>query len=371
MKKLAFLTLAFMTLLMVACGSKTAYTIEGHVSDKAFFNQKVYLIDADGKTTLDSTTITDQGIFLLNGKADTMRMTTLQTFTGQYSGQAAYYGMLVLEPGRIYIDLVNDSLSGTPLNDKLSAYRYSKDMKASERTIRDLASQMQNLTDERAQAALLLRYDSLENVLVKKIIESTEKLYQENADNILGAYALNVLAEYKHFNFATLDSIMKKSNPSIAQYAPNRDMLEHLHLVEKTSAGHPYINIEGTLHPSKDRSSLSQLINGKVAILDFWASWCGPCRKEIQENLIPLYHKYQKKGLVVVGVDMSDTEQGLAAAVKQLGIPYPILVADGNPGEIYGIVSIPQIILVGADGVIIARDLRGEAIENAVEEALK
>lgn len=89
------------------------------------------------------------------------------------------------------------------------------------------------------------------------------------------------------------------------------------------------------------------------------------------ENLIPLYKKYQKRGLTVVGVDINDTEKGLSSAFQQLAIPYPILVADGNPGEVYGIVSIPQIILVGADGIILARDLRGEAIEEAVAEALK
>lgn len=360
-------------LLLASCGHKNEYTIEGHLAADGFNHEKVYLLATDGQTVLDSTTVVD-GLFLMNGTVESPAIVTLQAS----NGNDGYYGELVLEAGKIYIDIVHDSLSGTPLNDKFASYRYATQNKADQNALRDLASRIQSMPDEQSQAAMMPRYDSLSNVMIRHSITRAEQFYAQNPDNILGAYALNEMAQLENMSYAKFDSLINAAAPAVAQYRPNQERLALLRVIERTSAGHPYVDVAGTLFAKNaagtyamgQPTNLKQLIDGKVAIVDFWASWCGPCKQEIRENLIRIAKKYEKQGLVVVGVDVHDTEEGLAAAAAQMAIPYPIMVAGGDPGKDYGFNSIPQIFLIGNDGIIIARDLRGDDIEKAVAAAL-
>lgn len=110
---------------------------------------------------------------------------------------------------------------------------------------------------------------------------------------------------------------------------------------------------------------------GKYVLVDFWASWCGPCRAEIP-NLIKVYNKYKGDKFEVLGVATWDKPEDTKKAIEQMGIPYPqMLNAQKAGSDAYGISGIPQIILFGPDGKIVRRNLRGEAVEKAVAEALK
>lgn len=110
---------------------------------------------------------------------------------------------------------------------------------------------------------------------------------------------------------------------------------------------------------------------GNYVLVDFWASWCGPCKMEIP-NLINVYNKYKEKGLVVLGVATWDEPKNTLKAIEELGIPYPqMLNAQRAGSDAYGIQGIPQIILFGPDGTILKRDLRGEAIDKTIGEYLK
>lgn len=110
---------------------------------------------------------------------------------------------------------------------------------------------------------------------------------------------------------------------------------------------------------------------GKYVLVDFWASWCGPCRAEIP-NLINVYNKYKGEKFEVLGVATWDEPADTKKAIKELKIPYPqMLNAQRAGSDAYGISGIPQIILFGPDGKIVKRNLRGEALEKAVAEALK
>lgn len=110
---------------------------------------------------------------------------------------------------------------------------------------------------------------------------------------------------------------------------------------------------------------------GKYVLVDFWASWCGPCKREIP-NLIKVYEKYKGDKFEVLGVATWDKPEDTKKSIEALGIPYPqILNAQREGSDAYGIEGIPQIILFGPDGTILKRNLRGEGIEAAIAEIMK
>ncbi len=135
--------------------------------------------------------------------------------------------------------------------------------------------------------------------------------------------------------------------------------------------GHP-MEISGTLLSGKpfDQKSLA----GKVVLVDFWATWCGPCIAEIP-NVLEQYEKYHDKGFEVVGVSLDEDRDALEKFVAEQKIPWPILY-EKPQGEgwrhplstFYGISGIPTVILIGRDGNVVTLDARGEKLGEQLDK---
>jgi peroxiredoxin len=115
-------------------------------------------------------------------------------------------------------------------------------------------------------------------------------------------------------------------------------------------------------------------LRGKVVLLDFWASWCRPCRAE-NPNVVKLYNKYKNQKFTVFSVSFDQEKSKWLAAIKQDQLSWPNHVSEltgwkSTPGEKYGITSIPKTFLIDKNGVIIGYDLRGEALEKKISEIL-
>ncbi|MCF8281619.1 MAG: TlpA family protein disulfide reductase [Bacteroidales bacterium] len=112
---------------------------------------------------------------------------------------------------------------------------------------------------------------------------------------------------------------------------------------------------------------------GKVMLVDFWASWCGPCRRE-NPHVVELYNHYHKKGFDVLGVSLDKSKEPWLKAIKDDGLVWnhvsDLKYWSNAAAQLYGVTSIPHTVLVGKDGKIIARNLRGEQLTAKLKEIL-
>lgn len=176
---------------------------------------------------------------------------------------------------------------------------------------------------------------------------------------------------YYYMDVADLDPLM----PQIpAAYDNDEAIVKIKNNVEKmkaTAVGQKFTDFEMQTPEGKTVKLSDYVGKGKVVLVDFWASWCGPCRAETP-ILAEVYNQYKDKGFQVLGVATWDQPKDTKKAIEDLKITWPqILNAQNTPSELYGFNGIPHIILFDPDGTIVARDLRGDALKAKVKEMMQ
>ena len=125
--------------------------------------------------------------------------------------------------------------------------------------------------------------------------------------------------------------------------------------------------------PNGKEIALSSL-KGKLVLIDFWASWCGPCRKEMP-NVVKIYSKFKNKGFEIYGVSLDQDKEKWMEAITKDGINWPqvsdLKYWDNVAAKIYNVQGIPYTVLIDKDGKIIAKNLRGQELEKKIAEVLK
>lgn len=327
-----------MAFALTAC---TAKATEPNYTVKAQFNDEdddltAYIIDYDNSAKLDSAVITD-GVALFKGNIQEPRLARLIV-------DGARRGSFILEPGNLTVS------RGVAAGGSLNAAMDSID------------NAMTNLSKEFKAVPDSLKEEQYP-LFAKRAREITDNAIRDNIDNPIGYYFF--LQNAYDITLEDLDKAIA-ATPALGNYERVKKLRTSKIRKAETSEGKMFKDFTVTYGDSVWK--LSDFVGrGKYALVDFWASWCGPCIRETAV-IKDIYKEYNPKGLEVVGVAVWDEPENTLNAISKHQLPWKhVINAQTIPTDIYGIPAIPCIILFGPDGTIIARDKTGDDLRNAVK----
>ncbi|MDR0419969.1 MAG: AhpC/TSA family protein [Prevotellaceae bacterium] len=362
MKKLLLLT--FIAVAILACNEKKSYTISGNVELERLNGQTVYL----GKrienklVSIDSTTIKDSKF----------------TFTGNVVEPEIYYvtiGREVFEvivenvPIEIIIGENEVTITGTELNDLIS--QHLKQLAAIEEKLNRIADSLiaAGVSDAELNAAL----DASDyNKWYEEYINSSIAFVKENINNKAGECFLSRATS--QMGVEEMEELLTLASAETLQKDVFKKLSERVAIAKTVAVGQPFVDIEMP-NPQGENVKLSDYAGkGKYVLVDFWASWCGPCIAEMP-NLIEVYQKYKNKNFEIVGVSFDRDKEKWLNGIKEHNLTWvhmsDIKLWQSEGARLYNVNAIPHTVLIDPQGIIIEKNLRGDALKNKLAELLK
>lgn len=314
-----------------ACRRESSLRIE---PDKRFVGKDIALITYDDSVTIASGRMANQALVLHPdlGPARGKPVLTQLIADGKVR---AYF---VLEPGEARLDTGAEVARGTRLNDLFARQMHQLDS-------------VDNLDD------------------IQAYMDYALSQYDEDRTGVASLFFLNEWIRFA--NSKQIDSLLVTAPESVKQSRRKEKGIKAARLRDATAPGSKFVDFEAT-QPNGKTARLSDFVGkGKPVIVDFWASWCPYCIKELPE-LKELYASYKERGVEIVGVAVRDEQADTQAAVGRHSIPWPVIYnAKRIPYGIYGFAGIPHHILIDGNGIILSRGENVKQLEKRLQQLLR
>lgn len=372
-----------LTMLLYACNGSNTFTIEGSVSSQRN-GSKIYLRheNEEGEiATIDSTEV-ENGTFTFEGDASELDMYYI---TAKVSNSGLSF---IAEPGTIKVHIANSptestTIGGTPNNDQLQ--RFNTTYLAFENRV----FQYQSQNKAKYQKAVKEKDTATVNALMNKAFALNKKkldyVLAFPSKNPKSFISLLVLQQRVFSGDTAIQSIKKDFNridsklktTKIGEAIQSRiKMLESSKSAASNSTpvtiGQPAPNFTAN-DPEGKTVELNKVLGKKVTVIDFWASWCNPCRRE-NPNLVKMYAEFQSKGLNIVGVSLDEDRNAWKKAIQKDGITWTQLSnLKGWKDPIalqYQVEEIPCTYVLDRQGNVVAKGLTGEGLRKKIQELL-
>jgi thiol-disulfide isomerase/thioredoxin len=369
MKKL-FLLLSLLPLFF-ACNdssSDSSYKITGQVSSNSMNGQTVYLenylwyMQLSDRKILDSAVINGKQ-FEFKGKADSSYMALITLNNNHLT-------TVFIETGNIKVDISDDPnksvVTGTKLNNLFKSYG-------------EMIAPIKNKLDELIQYARSQKVtDELQNEIEEKYNDITKEMLQvsinflnKNPETIFSAYLLmSIIAQ--GIDEEIIQNAYDKFDEKVKHSALGNQIRKEIEKmkVKEIATGELFRDLTLKTPDDKDISISDYVGKNKYVLLDFWASWCGPCRSE-NPNIVSLYNEYKDKGFEIVGVSMDSDKNSWIKGIKDDGITWPQMSDlkgwDSEAAMKYKIRGIPFTVLLDKEGKVIDTNLRGEQLIDKIK----
>ena len=371
------------------------FSIQG-IANEELNNQLLYLCLMDDgekakEVVLDSAKV-KKGKFSFSGVRQTPNIALIKDRDGETYP-------LILEKGKIVINLTTRTVGGTPLNDTLDvAWKGMQSVINNNKQIvkSNISLVMSQKSGESFREAL--KRDTAFAAIWRRNVEidlaqrdSIRAFVEEHQNSLVGVFLLS-LKEVSIYH-SLLEDMMSEASSVFAQHVLVKDKLEKMRQMarrfeaEREKKMTPEEREEqkkrqemdakikiGERFPDakvKDNAGNMKLLSdyvgkGKYVLIDFWASWCGPCRHEMP-NVKAAYEKYASKGFEVISISTDRKLKPWRAAIEELGMNW-VQLLDVDASDIYGIYAIPRTFLVDPTGIVIDKNLRGEKLEEALSK---
>lgn len=298
-----------------------------------------YLVNYDTGDKIDSVTVADSKA-VFKGNLNDVAVARL-IIDGQRVAQ------FILEDGDIAVDAATRKVQGG---------KYNNLMNELDAQVEPIAQRFQTAASDSVRQAIYNEYTSF-----------MQKSMTENLDNPIG-YMFFLQQAYE-MEPSEVEAMVEQ-HPSLKKYKRVEKLIQANKNKAATQPGSKFADFEIEYDGAKHR--LSDVVGkGQYVLVDFWASWCGPCIRQTAV-IKDLYNEYKDKGLKVLGVAVWDEPNDTKKAITQHGLKWECwLNGQNTPTDIYGISGIPCIILFGPDGTILSRDKQDEDLKADVRAALE